>query len=172
MFEIWEKPCYNVCVAVATHSFLSVSLKAILWWRIIALMLRLGANVSIKTTVQTIHSCKCSPDTCSDLTLSLLVITCVVPVAWGLVGAVKPLWAGDSLHVGPPWEQQETSACTRVRDSDAGASNLWRKGSLQSHPIMKLYSGHNRPLSTLCHLQPGNYSCLFSLYWVFKICGL
>lgn len=45
-------------------------------------MLKLGANVSIKTTVQTIHSCKCSPDTCSDLTLSLLVITSPPEVWW------------------------------------------------------------------------------------------
>lgn len=48
--------CYNTCVAVATHSFVSVNLKTIWWWKIISLMLRLGASVSINITVQMINS--------------------------------------------------------------------------------------------------------------------
>lgn len=154
MFEIQKKSCCNIWVAVATHNFVSISLNTVLWWKIIALMLRLGANVSIKITIQTTHSYKGSPDTCTDLTFSLLVISCVVPVTWGSVGVVKSLWAEGNLHIGPTWEQH----------SDDGASNLWRKGSLQTHPIIKLYSGHNRTPSTHHCLQPGNYSWLFSFY--------
>ena len=146
MVGIGEKSCYNICVANVSDIFLSVSLKAVLWWRIIALTLRLGTNVSRKRKEQAIPSYKCSADTCPDLTCSLCC-SC----QWRFSRSVQAsVGCGGSLHAGPIaggthcCEQQQTRACTQVLKSNDAASDLWRKGSLQSHPIRKLCGGDNR----------------------------